>query len=63
MRKLLRLENLVNFDVLMKFAERGDASFINHASIEVGHSIFFIFFYVCALSKVSKRERCYYQRA
>ena len=38
MRKLLRLENLVNFDVLMKFEKRGDATFINHASIEVGHS-------------------------
>ena len=44
MRKLLRLENLVNFDVLMKFEKRGDASFINHASIEVGHSNFFFFF-------------------
>ena len=53
MRKLLRLENLVNFDVLMKSEKRGDAAFINHAFIEVGHSIFF--FYVCALSKVSKR--------
>ena len=42
MRKLLRLENLVNFDVFMKFAKRGDALFINHASIEVGHSIFFL---------------------
>ena len=45
MRKQLRLENLVNFDVLMKFAERGDASFINHAFIEVGHSNFF---FTCA---------------
>ena len=53
MRKLLRLEKLVNFDVWMKFSKRGDALFINHGSIEVGHSIFF--FYVCALSKVSKR--------
>ena len=52
MRKLLRLEKLVNFDVWMKFAKRGDALFINHGSIEVGHSIFF---YVCTLSKVSKR--------
>ena len=42
MRKLLRLENLVNFDVWMKFAKRGDALFINHGSIEVGHSIFFL---------------------
>ena len=62
MRKLLRLENLVNFDVLMEFEKRGDATFINHSSIEVGHSNSF-FFYVCALSKVSKRGRCYYQRA
>ena len=43
MRKLLRLENLVNFDVLMKFEKRGDASFINQASIEVGHSNYFFF--------------------
>ena len=42
MRKLLRLENLVNFDVWMKFVKRGDALFINHGSIEVGHSIFFL---------------------
>ena len=41
MKKLLRLEKLVNFDVWMKFAKRGDALFINHGSIEVGHSIFF----------------------
>ena len=53
MRKLIRFENLVNFDVLMKFEKRGDATFINHASIEVRHSN--SFFYVCALSKVSKR--------
>ena len=37
MRKKVRLENLVNFDVLIKFEKRGDATFINHASIEVGH--------------------------
>ena len=43
MRKLLRLEKLVNFDVWMKFAKRGDALFINHGSIEVGHSIYFFF--------------------
>ena len=61
MRKLIRFENLVNFDVLMKFEKRGDATFINHASIEVRHSN--SFFYVCALSKLSKRGRCYYQRA
>ena len=36
MKKLLRLEKFVNFDVLMKFAKRGDALFINHGSIEVG---------------------------
>ena len=41
MRKLLRLENLVNFNVWMKFVKRGDALFINHGSIEVGHSFFF----------------------
>ena len=41
MRKLLRLENLVNFDVWMKFVKRGDALFINHGCIEVGHSNFF----------------------
>ena len=35
MRKLLRLENLVNFDVLMKSEKRGDAAFITHTSIEV----------------------------
>ena len=43
MRKLLRLKNLVNFDVLMKFEKRGDALFNNHASIEVGHSNFFFY--------------------
>ena len=43
MRKLLRLEKSVNFDVWMKFVKRGDALFINHGSIEVGHSIFFFF--------------------
>ena len=43
MKKLLRLENLVNFDVWMKFVKRGDALFINHGSIEVGNSIFFFF--------------------
>ena len=61
MRKLLPLEKLVNFDVWMKFAKRGDALFINHGSIEVGLSNFL--FYVGALSKVSKRGRCYYHRA
>ena len=33
---------LVNFDVWMKFVKRGDALFINHGSIEVGNSIFFL---------------------
>ena len=42
MKKLLRLEKLVNFDVWMKFVKHGDALFINHDSIEVGLSIFFL---------------------
>ena len=47
MKNLLRFENLVSFDVFMKFGERGDASFINHASIEVGNSNSFFILRVC----------------